>query len=240
MEAEDAPGNLLLLGLAVVLELQVVAVVPEELPHFQGMGLCPLVVPGQQQPGQPPGQAGGEGDEALVVLADEIHVHPGLAVKALGEPPADHGGEVAVARLVPAQQDQVVGLVVLVVVPVEPGPGGDIDLAADDGLDPGGLGGLVEVHRAVHDPVVGDGHGGLAQVLHPLHQVGDAAGPVQEAVFRVYVEVDKGHLHHSPSRIISSTISAEEAMRMSQRWVSPRALAAGVSSVAAISVFSRG
>ena len=240
VEPQQPPGHLLLLRDAVVLELQVVAVLPEQLPHLQGMGLGPLVVPGKQQPGQPSRQAGGQGDEALAMGPQQVHVDPGLAVKALGEAPADHGGEVPVAGLVPAQQHQVIGLVVQVLGLVEPGPGGHIDLTADDGLDALGLGRLVEVHRAVHDPVVGEGHGGLAQVLHPLHQVGDAAGPVQQAVFGVDVQMDESHLHHIPSRSMSSRISTQVTMRMSHRWVRPISRAAGARSSAGMSSFSRG
>ena len=60
---------------------------------------------------------------------------------------------------------------------------GNVDLAADDGLDPGGLGGLIKIDTAVHDAVVGNGNGTLAQFLHPLHQAVNAASPIQEAVF---------------------------------------------------------
>ena len=77
------------------------------------------------------------------------------------------------------------GGAVQLVDPVEAGPGGHVDLAADDGLHPGGLAGPVEVDNAVHHPVVGDGHGGLAQGLHPLDELFDAAGPVQQGVFGV-------------------------------------------------------
>ena len=139
------------------------------------MGFRPGVVPGQQQPGQLPGQAGGEGDDALVVLLQQLPVHAGLAVKALGEAPADQGGEVAVARLVPAEQDEMIGAVVDLMDPVEPGPGSHIDLAADDGLDALGF--------RVHNAMVGDGDGRLAQLFGPGHQAGDPTGPVQQAVF---------------------------------------------------------
>lgn len=50
---------------------------------------------------------------------------------------------------------------------IEAGADGHIDLAADDGLDALLLGCPVKIHRPVHDPVVGDGHGGLPQGLGP-------------------------------------------------------------------------
>ena len=45
----------------------------------------------------------------------------------------------------------------------------------------------------VHDAVVGYGHGALSQFLDPFGQTVDPAGPVQEAVFRMDMEVNKGH-----------------------------------------------
>ena len=178
VEAGQTAEDRRVLWEAVVLDLQVVAVLPEERPHLQGLPLGPLVVPRPQHPGDRPGQAGGQGDEALMVLPQQVFVHPGLDVEALGEALGDHVAEVAVALLVPAQEDQVAGLCVQLVRLVEAGPGGHIDLAADDGLDALRLTGLVEVHRPVHDPVVGDGHGVLSQLLDPLDQGGDTAAAV--------------------------------------------------------------
>ena len=71
-----------------------------------------------------------------------------------------------------------IGAVVHLMDPVEAGPGGHIDLAADDGLDALLLGCPVKIHRPVHDPVVGDGHGGLPQGLGPGHQAVNPAGAV--------------------------------------------------------------
>ena len=185
--------HLFLLGDAVVLEFQVVVPLPEEVPHGLRVGLGPGVVPGQQQPGQLAGQAGRQGDEALVVALQQLPVHPGLAVKALGKAPADHSREVPVPLLVAAQQDQMIGVVVQLVDPVEPGAGGHIDLTADDGLDAGGLGRPVEVDGPIHHPMVGDRHSRLTQLLGPVHQPGDAAGPIQQTVLRVHMQMHKRH-----------------------------------------------
>ena len=69
----------------------------------------------------------------------------------------------------------------------------DVDLAADDGLDPLRLAGPVKVHRAVHNSVVRDGAGGLAQFFYDFRQVPDAARAVQKAVLRMDMQVDEGH-----------------------------------------------
>ena len=192
-QAQDARVDRLLLREVVVLDLQVVSVLAEQLPHLQGVGLRPLVVAGAQPPGDLPPQAGGQGDEAPAVGAQQVHVDPRLDVKALGKGHGHHITQVSVALLVPAKKHQVPGGRVQLVHPVEPGAGGHINLAANDGLDPRPLAGPVEVHRTVHHPVVGDGHGGLTQFLHPLHQLFDAAGAVQEGVFGMEMQMGKGH-----------------------------------------------
>ena len=85
------------------------------------------------------------------------------------------------------------------VVPVQPMllvrhvPGGHIDLAADDGLDARGLASLIKGHRAVHDPMVGDGDGGLPHVPGGLRQPVHPAGAVQQGVFRMHMQMNKSH-----------------------------------------------
>ena len=86
--------------------------------------------------------------------------------------------QVFIALPVFAQEHQVIALVVDAVGPVRHPAWGHIHFAADDGLDPCRLGGLVEVNAAVHDSVVRNGHGSLAQLLDPVHHGIDAAGTV--------------------------------------------------------------
>ena len=59
------------------------------------------------------------------------------------------------------------------------------------------LTGPVKIHGPVHDPVVRDGYGGLAQLLHPPGQLLDAAGSVQKGELCVQVQMDKGHNYSS-------------------------------------------
>ncbi len=79
--------------------------------------------------------------------------------------------------------------------PVKPCPvlGGDVDLAADDGLDTFRLAGPVEVDGPVHNAMVGDRYGGLAQFLDPSRQAADFTESVQQAVFCMDVEVYERH-----------------------------------------------
>ena len=97
------------------------------------------------------------------------------------------------------QQHQVPGLRVQLIGFVQPGPPGHIHLAPDDRVDALGLAGPVKVDGAVHNAMVRDGHRRLAQLLHQLRQVPDAAGTVQQTVLRVDVQMGKGHITPPPA-----------------------------------------
>ena len=62
-----------------------------------------------------------------------------------------------------------------------------------------GFGCIIKGNAAVHNAVVRDGHRRLAQLLHQLRQVPDAAGAVQQAVLRVDVQMGKGHITPPPA-----------------------------------------
>ena len=173
----------LLLGDAVVLQLQIIISPAEQRVIAQGGLLCSGIIAVHQQALHLPRQTGGQAHQAPGVLLQKVPVHPGLVVKALGKACGAQLDKILVALLVFAQQNQVPRLIVQLVHLVKPGAGRHVQLAADDGLDPRLFGGLVEIHAAVHDAVVGDGHRGLAQLLDPLHQRTQAAGAIQQAVF---------------------------------------------------------
>ena len=67
----------------------------------------------------------------------------------------------------------------------------NIDLAADDGLDPGLFRRAVKINGAVHDAVVGQRDGALADLLHAVHHGADAARAVKQAVFGMKMKVCK-------------------------------------------------
>ena len=119
------------------------------------------------------------------MLPQQIQIDTGLDIKALGKGAGHHVGQVPIALLVAAQQHQMPGLRVELMHLVKAGAGGHVDLAADDGLDPLFPAGPVEVDGAEHHAVVGDGHSGLSQLPDPLRQLIDAAGSVQQGVFRM-------------------------------------------------------
>ena len=68
---------------------------------------------------------------------------------------------------------------------------GNIDLAADDGLDALGLTGAVKIDRTVHHAMVGDGAGGLPHRLDELWKVADAARTVKQTVFGMDMQMSE-------------------------------------------------
>src|SRR5205085_8009778 len=97
-----------------------------------------------------PGEAAGEREDALRVALEQLPVDARLVVVTLEVAEARELDQVGVADIVGREERQVgvaLGLRVAVV--------GDVDLAADDRLDPGALGRLDELHRASERAVVG-------------------------------------------------------------------------------------
>ena len=132
--------------------------------------------------------AGGEREQALVVLGQQLAVDARLVVEAFEVGRRRQPQQVAPARLVLGEQRQVVGGALLRVAVVA-AAGRDVRLEADDGVDALRARLLVELERAVERPVVGDGEGVLPQRLRPRDEVGDGAHPVEQRVLGVRMQV---------------------------------------------------
>ena len=103
----------------------------------------------------------------------------------------DKIGKVAVALLILAQQNKVARLRVKFMLLVKARARGNIDLAADDGLDALGLAGAIKIDRTVHHAMVGDGAGGLPHRLDELWKVADAARTVKQTVFGMDMQMSE-------------------------------------------------
>ena len=86
---------------------------------------------------------------------------------------------------------------------LEPGSGGDIDLLADDRIDVRGPGLQIELNGAVHHPVVGESDRRHAGLGRQANHVRDPAGAIEQAEFRVRVEVDEAHATRSSRTTLS-------------------------------------
>ena len=76
---------------------------------------------------------------------------------------------------------------------IEPGARRDIHLTAENGPDPFPARRLIKIHHAVHDAVIGDGDRLLPKLTGTANQPLDTAGAVEQAVFTVHMQMDKGH-----------------------------------------------
>ena len=102
----------------------------------------------------------------------------------------DNLDQIPVSGLIAAKQHQVIIVLFsrrMITVTVSH----DIYFTTDDGLDPGIFGQTVELDRAVHHAVVGEGNTIHTKFFHAGNQVRDAAHTIEEAVFAMYMEVSK-------------------------------------------------
>ena len=184
-----------LLGNAVFLEFQVEAVA-EDLLQLH----CPLACAVRVVVGEAPGdlavQAGGEDDQPLLVGVEGVQVDARPVVEPPGLGQAAEFHQVGVPGPVHGQGDQV-EVVAGGAVVAEHAVLGHVELAADDGFDPGLLRLFVEFERAVHGAVVGDGHRRHVEFLGALDEVTDADGAVEHGILGVDVQMDKGCGHET-------------------------------------------
>ena len=122
------------------------------------------------------------------MLGQQIQVDARLVIVAFEEALGDERREVAIPDEVGGKQRNVR---LFAHGPVEAPAGRDIRLAADDRGEFGVPGGVVELHRPVHNPVVGQRDGWGAILGGSLAKAVDPARPVQERVFRVHVKMDE-------------------------------------------------
>ena len=194
-----------------ILQLQIEVIRPEEFRVRLRGGLGAGIILAHQLLRNLSGQTGGEGNKAFMVFLQQFQIHPGLPVKPLHKGLRNHIAQITVAGFVPAQQNQMVGLVIHAVDAVMPASGRHINLAADDRLHARSLGGLVEVDDAIHDAMVRDCDGILAQLLDPLHHILNTAGTVQQAELRVDMEMYKTHNESLSGAILHAAATAGTA-----------------------------
>ncbi len=186
-DLDDAGVRALLLLDAVLLDLEVDVVGAEDLNESVGV-LTRLVRRAVHEPAaEARREAARHRDHAGRVPREQVEVDVRLAAavaaQVAGRAQLDEVAKALVAR---GQQRQVVAL-------VANGLGGDvvheIRLQAEDRLDPVLAAGLEVLDRAVHDAVIGQAEGGLAEGRGALGESVDPAGAVEHGVLGVDVEM---------------------------------------------------
>ena len=173
-----------------VLQLDVGALAPEDLRQPVEVGARvggPVLL---ERLADAPREAAGQGDQPFRVGLQQLPVDARLRVVALEKAERGELDQVGVPLVRLGQQRQVrvaarAGVAVV----------GDVDLAADDRLDPLLRRLLVEVDRAGERAVVGERDGGHLQLGRPGRERGDPARPVEDRVLAVDVEMDEVGAH---------------------------------------------
>ena len=173
---------------AVVLQLNIIVALAEQIVIVKSNLLGALIVPCQNRLRDLTGKAGGKADQAFVVLLQQVMVNARLGIKALQETGGYHFDQVFIPGFIFAEQDQVV-VAVNAVDLIKAGAGGNIHLTANDRLDACGFGCIIKGNTAVHNTVVGNGNGGLAQLFDIVKQAVNTAGAIQQAVLSMQVQV---------------------------------------------------
>ena len=175
--------------------------------------LAPLL---REQPVHLAGRTAAQRDDALAVLGQQLLVHARLVVEALQVGACRELDQVAVAGVILREQRQVEVVVGARVRLLEPRIGRDIRLDADDGLDVAGARFLVEVDGTVERPVVRHRDGLLAERLHPIHHVRDAAQAIEQAVLGVKVKVRK-HMFECDRMVADDLVAGSGLMSRRRR-----------------------
>ena len=120
------------------------------------------------------GQAARKADQPAGVLGKGLEIGPWLVIEALQVGVGDELKQVLIAREVPREQAQVEDGLSLVgpALALEPRALDQVELAADDRLDPLGLGRVVELDRAEKIAVVGQRRGPSSPVRPPGRSAG--------------------------------------------------------------------
>ena len=198
-ELDELRGDPLLHLEVRVLELDVDVVAAEDLlePVELRLGVGAAVL--LERLADASGEAARERDQPRAVALEQLPVDARLVVVALEVAERGELDQVRVA-LVRLGEEREMRLPLLLRVPVV----GDVDLAADDRLDPFVPGRLVEVDRAGERAVVGERDGRHLELGSPLREVRDPARAVEDRVLGVDVEVDEGRFGHGESSLALS------------------------------------
>ncbi len=189
--AHQAFVALLLLRDAVVLELHEVATLVKDLAVLVGHGNRPVELVLHQKLVDLAAQACGGANETPAVLPQHLPVNAGHVVETLERGDAVQAAQIAVALFIPGQQKKVVSRLIAPPFALVARLGGNVRLHPDDGLDALLLALPIEVHAPEHRAVVADGEGGLVEFHRPLDHTRNAVRSIEEAVFRVVMQVDE-------------------------------------------------
>ena len=154
-------------------------------------------------------QAAAQADQALRVLREQLLVDARLVVEAFGVAGRDELDQVVVALERLGEQHQVVLRLARVPALREPAARRDVDLAAEDRLQPARPRVVVKDHRREHVAVLGHRNRRHLQPDRLIEQLVDAARAVEQRELGVQMKMDE--LRHLECRLLIPTRSSTAA-----------------------------
>ena len=188
-ERDEPLVRLALLRQAMVLDLEEIVLLAEDRKIFAHDGIRALRLVRDERAWHLARHARRKADEPLVVLPEQIVIDAGLVVEALDVRTRDELHEVAVARLVLREQDEVIVLDAVHLGAFLAPARRHVDLTADDGLHALRHGLLVEINDTVHRAVIRNRDGRHARLLDGGDELRDAARAVEQTVLRMHVQM---------------------------------------------------
>ena len=187
MQTKHALIHQLLLRIAVVLHFQ------EEIPLSENAFiakcrlLCLLILRKPQVSGYLSRKAGRQGNDSLMVLFQNLIVHPGLIVIALGEAQRHQLHQVVIACIIFRKKHQMIvsGLSLLDKTLLHGTT--QIDFRTQNRMNPLLLCLFIKVNDTVHNPMVCKGNGVHPQLLHPGNHLRNLSGAVQQTIAAMYM-----------------------------------------------------
>ena len=180
-DADQLVVDLLLLGEAVVHDLDEEVIAAEDLQEVIELLLSLACAPFEQHLADGPLQAGGRCDQALGISLDQVHIDARLVVKALEVACRNEAREVGIALGRLAKHQKVIARAGMLAGAVGVGRRGEVGLAAENRLDAPLLAGFLERERAKEVAVIGQRDGTHAQLAATRDEPIDAASAIQRA-----------------------------------------------------------
>ena len=182
----------LLLTHTMILQFQEEIAFAENFKIFQRRFLCFFVGSGQDISGHFSCQAGTGSDQPFAVFSQKFLIHTRFVIKTFREAIGNQFDQILIALVIFRKEHHMIITAALAFF-FETGALRHIDLAADDGLYACILCRFIKLNSTVHGAMVCNGDTVHPQFLHPLHQFLDLRRAIQQAVFRMDMQMRKRH-----------------------------------------------
>ena len=150
-----------------------------------------------------------------MVFFKNIVIHPWFIIVTFCIRKGYQFDQIFISCFIFTKQDQVIIILIQHLFPVKPGSRGNIDLAADNRLDPVLFTRFIKRHGAVHIAVIGYCKGSHAQLFCAQNKRLDAAGAVKQRIFGVQMKMGK---HNDTSLNYYKQCSSSSSGSLNRFW----------------------